>query len=454
MGKKSRDENAPVVKKGKKGWVPFRILNEQFDSLDTNIVKRHIFYIIFLSVLTKIVVLFLTTSVFHSFIDLFDFGYYFDHGMMVVDGQVPYVNFPFDYPPLALIPILLAIIPAILTMNQYAFVFTFQVLMVICDIGTVLCVYFIGLKIFDEKKAFSAALMYSAAFSTAYFVLTKYDAFPTFLLMVAVLFTVYGMNMKGYLSDTAGILTKIFPAIALPFIILYNARKTSLTEEILQLVKIFIPLFILVALPVLILKPEIISQYFSASLVRSTVYVNTPTYVLYAFSHEMLKIDISTALISNFMYIIMGVILLFLVFIAFTWEKFSRILFLKLILLSIFAVVFLMKYHSPQYLVWYTPLVCLLVVDRFYAVVLFFLAQIFTYMEFPLLFGVFYTNAEYLNPVNSPGYLLTVVFFCIEYLILILLIYVAVNPSIKSLKKALTEKIGSRSGFLPFGKNP
>jgi hypothetical protein len=442
MGKKNRDENTPVVKKGKKGWVPFRILNEQFDNLDTNIVKLHIFYIIFLSILTKILVLFLTTSVFHSFIDLFDFGYYFEHGMMVVDGQVPYLNFPFDYPPLALVPILLAIIPAILTTNQYAFVFTFQALMVICDIGTVLCVYFIGLKIFDEKKAFYAALMYSAAFSTAYFVLTKYDAFPTFLLMGAMLFTIYGMNMKGYLADTAGILAKIFPLIALPFIVLYNARKTSLKEEILKILNFFIPLFLLVALPILILKPEIISQYFSASLVRSTVYVNTPTYVLYAFFHEMLKIDISSALISNLMYIFMGVILLFLVFIAYTREKFSQTTFLKLTLLSIFAVVFLMKYHSPQYLVWYTPLVCLLVVDRFYAMVLFFLAQIFTYMEFPLLFGVFYTNVEYLNPVNSGGYLLTVVFFCIEYLILILLIFVAVNPSTVYFKKILREKIG------------
>jgi len=442
MGKKSRDESALAVKKGKKGWVPFRILNEQFDNLDTSIVKRHIFYIIFLSVLTKILVLFLTTSIFHSFIDLFDFGYYFEHGMMVVDGQVPYLNFPFDYPPLVLVPILLAIIPAILTTNQYAFVFTFQALMIICDIGTVLCVYFIGLKIFDEKKAFYAALVYSAAFSTAYFVLTKYDAFPTFLLMLAVLFTIYGMNMKGYLADTAGILTKIFPVIALPFIVLYNARKTSLKEEILQIAKFFIPLFILVVLPILILKPEIISQYFSASLVRSTVYVNTPTYVLYAFFHEMLKIDISSTLISNLMYLFMGVILLSLVFIAFTREKFSRITFLKLTLVSIFTVVFLMKYHSPQYLVWYTPLVCLLVVDRLYAVALFFFAQIFTYMEFPLLFGVFYTNAEYLNPVNSPGYLMTVAFFCIEYLILILLIFVAVNPSTVYIKKILREKIG------------
>jgi hypothetical protein len=442
MGKKNKEEISQPVKKGKRGRIPFNFLNERFDSIDPDIVKSHIFYLILVSVMTKFIVLFLTTTIFHSFIDLFDFQYYLEHGMMVVNGQVPYLDFTFDYPPLALLPILLAIIPAILTANQYAFVYSFQALMIICDICTALCVYFIGLKIYDEKKAFLAALMYSAAFSVAYFVLTKYDAFPTCLLMIAVLFTIYGMNMRGYLSDTAGALAKIYPLIALPFIVLYNAKTTTLKEEIIQVFKIFIPLFLLVALPILVLKPTIITQYFSASLVRDTVYVNTPTYVVYAVLHEILKIDISTALISNLLYGVMGLILLLLLSIAFRMEKINQAGLLKFLLLSIFSVVFFMKYHSPQYLVWYTPLVCLLVADRIYAVALFFFAQIITYIEFPLLFGTFYTNVEYLNPVNSTGYILTIGFFCLEYLVLILLILVAVNPSMKNLKKFFMRKTG------------
>jgi len=444
MGKKSKDEKTPSVKRRKSGRIPFHFLHERFDKLDETVVRHHIFYIILLAVITKIAVLFLTTSVFHSFVDLFDFAYYLEHGMMVLQGQVPYLDFPFDYPPLALVPILLAIIPALLTMNQDAFVLTFQVLMVICDVCTALCIYFIGLKIYDEKKAFVAALMYSAAFSTAYFVLTKYDAFPTSLLMVAVLFTIYGMNMRGYLADTAGALAKIFPLIALPFIIFYNAGRTSLRQELLQALKIFIPLFVLVALPVLVIKPDIISQYLAGSLVRSSVYVNTPTYVVYALVHELLNIDIPVSLISNLMYVVMGIILLVLVSAAYRIEKFSQTALLKFLVVSIFSVVFFMKYHSPQYLVWFTPLVCLLVADRLYAVVLFFFAQILCYMEFPLMFGTFYTNVEYLDPVHSTGYLLTVGFFCLEYLVLVLLIVVAVNPSIRSLKELLVNT--TRSG--------
>ena len=444
MGKKNKDENIPSAKKRKSKRIPFHFLNEKFDNLDTNVVRPHIFYIILISIMTKIVVLFLTTSLFQSFVDLFDFGYYLEHGMMVMQGQVPYLDFPFDYPPLALVPILLAIIPAVAMANQDAFVFTFQALMVLCDVCTALCIYFIGLKIFDEKKAFLAAIVYSAAFSTAYFVLTKYDAFPTCLLMLAVLFTIYGMNMRGYLADTAGALAKIFPLIALPFITLYNARGTSLKQEIFQVLKIFIPLFVLVALPILLIKPEIIGQYLAGSLVRSSVYVNTPSYVVYALFHDLLNIDISVSVISNLMYAVMGIVLLFLVYVAYSMEKFSQTALLKFLVISIFSVVFFMKYHSPQYLVWFTPIVCLLVADRLYAVALFFFAQIITYIEFPLMFGSFYTNVEYLNPVNSTGYILTVGFFCLEYLVLILLIFVAVNPSIQSLKELLVNK--TRSG--------
>lgn len=445
MGKKNKDENIPLVKKGKKSRIPFNFLNEQFDTIDTNVVKTHIFYIILVSVITKFVVLFLTPTIFYSFIDLFDFQYYLEHGTMVVNGQIPYLDFAFDYPPLALIPILLAMIPAMLTMNQYVFVYSFQALMVICDICTALCVYFIGLKIYNEKKAFLAALIYSAAFSTAYFVLTKYDAFPTSLLMITVLFTIYGMNVRGYLADIAGALAKIYPFIALPFIVLYNAKKTSLKEEIGQVLKIFIPLFLLVALPILVLKPAILSQYFSASLVRSTIYVNTPTYTVFSVFHGLLSIDIDVSLISNIMYVFMGIALILLVFIAGKKGKITEIFLLKLILLSIFSIVFFMKYHSPQYIVWYTPFVCLLVTDRLYAIVLFFIAQIITFIEFPLLFGILYTNAEYLSPTGSAGWYMTGLFFCTEYIILIALIFVAINPT----KKNLTD---TWNRFFPFSE--
>ena len=109
---------------------------------------------------------------------------------MLLQGQFPFSS-DFQYPVLIFVPLTLAIVPALLFQNAMAFVYTFQGLMILCDIVTTVCVYLIGLMFWNESTAFRAGLTYACAFSAGYFVITKYDAFPTSLLMLALLFTVY-----------------------------------------------------------------------------------------------------------------------------------------------------------------------------------------------------------------------------------------------------------------------
>jgi len=447
MGKKNRKDQEVPEKTMKHGIVPFSFQKFRFSNLDTKTVKQHVFYLILISIITKLLVLSLTVPVFHSFIDLFDFGYYLEHGMMVLQGQIPYVDFSFDYPPLALIPIFIAMIPALLTNNIFAFVGTFQLLMIICDILISVCIYLIGLKIYDEKKAFLAAAIYSAAFSTAYFVLTKYDAFPTCLLMVAVLFAIYGMNTKGYIADTAGFLAKLYPLIALPFLVAFNAKKTSLKQELLLAVKIFVPVSLVVLIPFILLKPAIVLQYISASLVRTDVYVNTPTYTVYTVLHGVLALEVSSALISNLMYCVLGIVLLLLLVLAFRRDQFGPVTLLKFVLLAVFSVVFCMKYHSPQYFLWFTPFICLLIADNMHKIVLFFIVQILTYIEFPLMFGTYYNNGNYLMPAGSTGWYVTLLFFILEYAAMLLLVYSAVissGTSVKTIGEQIKSCVTSR----------
>lgn len=446
MGKKNRNDVETSGKKRKNAIIPFSFQNVQLDDIDERTVKRHIFYLIVISIITKFLVLFTTVAVFHSFVDMFDFGYYFDHGLMIINGQIPYVDFSFDYPPLVIIPIIIAIIPALLIRDASAFIGSFQLMMIACDILISISIYFIGLKIYDEKRAFLAAAIYSAAFSTAYFVLTKYDAFPTCLLMVAVLFTIYGMNTKGYIADALGFFAKLFPLIVLPFLVAFNAKKTSLNQELIKTVKIFVPVSLIILVPFIIIKPVIIQQYISASLIRTDVYVNTPTYTLYTVLHGVLALDISSMIISSLMYGVLGIVLLILLFLAFRKDQFGPENLLKFVLLSIFSVVFCMKWHSPQFFLWFTPFICLLIAGSFYKIILFFAVQILTFIEFPLMFGVYYTNVKYLMPVGSLGWYVTLLFFILEYSALILLVYLAVNPSGKFFKKVLRSlKIGNPS---------
>jgi hypothetical protein len=143
--------------------------------------------------------------------------------------------------------------------------------------------------------------------------------------------------------------------------------------------------------------------------------------------------------------------LLLLVIIAFRDDQMRSVTLLKFILVALFLVVFFMKYHSPQYFVWFTPFVCLLIADRLYAVILFFVAQVITYIEFPLAFGVLYTNGEYLSPVHSSGHFLTMIFFTVEYLVMILLIWMAIQPS-KKCFAAIIKNPGSQ--VISWCRNP
>lgn len=438
MGKKNKDDEMPLVRKGRRGSVPFSFLGTTFDKTDTDVVKQHAYYLVIAVVLAKLLIAFFTTAFFQSFIDLFDIGYYLEQGLLLTKGQIPYVNFDFAYPILLLIPIVIALVPALLFNNAMAFVFTFQALMIVCDIVTVLCIYLICLKVWNEKTGYYAGLIYAAAFSSGYFVITKYDSFPTCFLMMAILCTLYGHTVKGYAASITGFFIKVFPGVALPFIILYNAKKTSLQEEITSTVKVGIPLLVVLFLPLFLLSPETLKIYIP---IRSELgyYSNTLTFTIYTWLHDVIGLGISIDVISAGMYLFMGVGLLVLLFAAWKLPQKDAKLMLKLILCAIVLVVICAKVRSPQYIVWFTPLLCILAVDDIRKIAALFVFQALAYIEFPLMFGAYYSALTYTAPVMSGGWMVTLVMFTLMYLSLLVCVWLVVDPLqiVSSLKKAM-----------------
>ncbi|MDD1686819.1 hypothetical protein [Methanoregula sp.] len=454
MGKQTGDKKAAGsgvsrIRKGKDSIEPFSFCGVTLKTVDAETVKNHLLALVALSVITKICVLFATIYIFHSFVDTFDHQYYLESIINPLNGKMPYVDFSFDYPPLAYIPIILAFIPAWLFNSASAFIFSFQVLMILCDAAIVGCIYLIGLKIYNEKTAFIAGTLYATAFAGAYFVLTKFDAFPTSLLMVAVLFTVYKMPLRGYLAATTGFLAKIYPLVAFPFLVLYNAKSTSLKQEILSALKIFVPVALILGIPVLLFAPGIISSYIGGSLVRTDVYVNTATNTLSACLNDILHLGISSAIVSTLMYVLLGLVMITLLVYAWVDQRPSEKTLIKLLAFSLFSIVFCMKYHSPQYILWFLPFVALLVADSLAGIACFYITQVLAYVEFPLLFGTLYVNTSYTGAAGSSGWYLTWLFFAVESILFLVLMYLAVKPSRAHINKILdffrnrTEKSGA-----------
>jgi hypothetical protein len=426
MVRKNAGEDETPRKKGKKGIVPFTFLTNRFDDIDEPTARRHILYLILAVIVAKFAVAFVTTTIFHSFIDLFDIGVYFEHAQMLVQGQFPF-NPSFQYPVLILVPLMIALVPAYLFQNAMAFVYTFQFLMVLCDIVTTLCIYLIGIRLWNERTALYGGLIYAGAFSAAYFVITKYDAFPTTLLMLAILFTVYRYEMKGYAASTLGFFTKVFPVLALPFFFLYNAKRTSLKQELVTAVKVVIPVAAVLFLPLFFISPDTFKIYIP---VRSELgyYSNTLTFTIYSWIHDVLHAGVSIDMVSAVMYIAMGAGILALLYAAYIIPGRNPKLLIKLILCSIILVVVCAKVRSPQYIVWFTPLLCLLAADDIRKIVLLYIFQGLAYLEFPLMFGAFYTAVTYTDPVLSSGWMITLVVFTLEYLALFVCLWFVVNP--------------------------
>jgi hypothetical protein len=338
------------------------------------------------------------------------------------------VHYQVEYPVLFFIPIILAFIPAVLTQSALVFIFSFQFLMVICDIVIAVCVYLIGLKIGNQKTAFQCGILYATAISAAYFVLTKSDAFATCIMMLALLFAVYGKSAWSYLSATLGFFTKVFPAILLPFLVFFHAKKTSLREELLPAIKIFAAACIVLLLPFVLISPDNLRTYLFATGGSAGVYANTVTYTLYAYLHDLAGLGISVDAVSALMYVLMGLCLLLLVYMAYADRKMSEKALLTFVLCAIFCAVFFSKFHSPQYILWYTPLLALLAGGDLFRIGLFYITQILAYIEFPLMFGKYYVNAAYVGAPGSLDFYLTLAFFTVQYILLLALIYSLVRP--------------------------
>ena len=137
---------------------------------------------------------------------------------------------------------------------------------------------------------------------------------------------------------------------------------------------------------------------------------------------------ISIDTVSVVMFAGMGIGILVLLYAAYVIPGRNPKLLIKLILCAIILVVVCAKVRSPQYIVWFTPLICILAVDDIKKIVLLYVVQGLAYIEFPLMFRAFYTAIQYTEPVLSSGWMLTLMMFTLEYLALFVCVWFVANP--------------------------
>jgi len=418
----------------KKPIETFTFLNNKFN-IDKNIVLSNIFYLIVISILSYIGIIFLNIFIMGS-IDFFDIRNYMITSLSIINGSIPYITIPYEYAILSLCPMILSVITSMVLGDIRLSFIIFQLFMVMCNIITLIAVYLIVLKLYKNNDiAFKAGLLYIISIVAIYTTLTRHDSLPVCLMVLSILYFVYKKESSSYIISIMGFFTKIFPIIVSPFFIIYYLKHNNIQESKKYLTSY--PFIIFGILPIgliglyLLGGVDAIKPYlFASGSTINSVYANTFTYALYMLINNIIPISVS--IVSTFMSIILGISGLYLLYYIYKSIDFSYKDMVLAICITLSLLIITSKFHSPQYFMWISPLLVVLVVDDIKKIIIYCIFQIMTFIEFPLLFGKYYTNVSYVdNAGNIP-----LLFFIIEYTILILLLLMCMNFNIK--KKLLS----------------
>jgi hypothetical protein len=310
---------------------------------------------------------------------------YFRVSELILEGKIPYRDFPFEYPPLSFVPILL---PRVVTFfgpiriqDYYKLTLFFTVLW---TVGTGLCVASIGraLDAGGREPSSRGAVSYVAIYSALAVIIATmmgwvYDSFPALLATIGFTGAVRKRPAIAGVFLGLGVVAKIYPVFLLA---LFAAYYLALGDRraFFRLVAASCAAMALVMVPFRLLAPEQwlsfltyhrdrgfeIGSTVAAALWLGKLFGVTSVTTEHNYGAEHVVSPIADALLpwaTPFLFLAMaGILLAYLV--RFRKEKenrravsFNSLGSATMVVLLVFLIT--NKVFSPQYIVWVIPLV-------------------------------------------------------------------------------------------------
>jgi Glycosyltransferase family 87 len=211
---------------------------------------------------------------------LSDVGGYQEHAAAIRAGQVPYRDFSFEYPPAALLPMLL---PAYMS---WSYATSFAVLMGVCGAG---CIAAAGwaLRTVEAGPERTWAALLSIGVSPL--VLgslfdTRFDLWPTLLAVAALAALVRERAALSGVLLGLGFAAKLWPAVLLPIAIVHLWRRRGRTDALAVAIG-FVAAAVACFLPFAVLAPEGVRAMFADQLSRPLQVESLGSAVLMAAQH-------------------------------------------------------------------------------------------------------------------------------------------------------------------------
>ena len=154
------------------------------------------------------------------------FGVFYEYGTNIADGLIPYRDFAVEYPPLAL---LLLILPGLAGPSVSAFSSMFIAEIVFIDLGMlVLMAVFarrFGLELWRTLGVYTLLLL-----AVGPIIMLRYDLVPAFMVLLSVYLLVTGRVKASWLTLGLAVMTKLYAVVLAPLFLLWHWRRGEKRE--------------------------------------------------------------------------------------------------------------------------------------------------------------------------------------------------------------------------------
>ncbi|HEX2914966.1 MAG TPA: glycosyltransferase 87 family protein [Chloroflexia bacterium] len=339
----------------------------------------------------------------------FDVHLYYQYSQRILGGEIPFLNLQVEYPPFAVpfffLPALLCLPFGGLNFDLYSTLFHFECFLL--EIATLLVLYKLVKKIYagNPSHKFISGIVWLTlgSIASSIYLFQRFDIAATFLLSLAFYFVYNAKPGMGGFAIALGTWTKLYPVIALPFVLLYWLIYRKERREALICLISFVITTGIILLPFLILNANgllaFLRYHSERGVQMEAVYANL---IILAGVFQITKVAVvndhnswniaspwsqSLATFST-LFLALGLLILF----GMVWWAIRRNSpkepgwLLEAVAIGILWFIISNKVLSPQYLIWLFPFV------PFWKGLkqpLFLMAVILSFIPFPLLYNGF-----------------------------------------------------------------
>ena len=310
-------------------------------------------------------------------------------------GLVPYLNFKFEYPPLAL-P--LFVIPGWIAGSSFhVYEQSFELMMLACGLVTVGVAAWLLVKdnVSPSRLVAGVALGALTPLLTGPVILSRFDLFPTMLTILALAAIITERPRTSFVLLALGTAAKAYPFVMVPLLLVFVWRNYSRREALIG-VAWFVAVVAVFYIPFIAIAPHGVLWSLRDQGTRP-LQLESSGATLWLAAHQILGLHLKLFFShgSDNLYghppttaaSVMTLVQWFVIVLVWVTFALGRATRERLVLASaatICAFLFLGRVLSPQYLIWLVPLVMIAPGRRGYAAVgLLAVAMMLTQVWFP-----------------------------------------------------------------------